>query len=147
MAGMSKGKGKVTYTVDKDTAALLKKMENFPQVAARIMLGLSARSRFILRSMLLSKQYLKFENYIEEGKTELYSKSGRKRMISAKLSKDATKLRISSFSLNLFERGRKGYKDKPEYRGILTGRLAREVEGQLSAWGEMYADKILNSVM
>lgn len=129
---------------DEKARQLIATCLGFDDVLVRLMLGIGKRSLFLLRKMLLSGEHLKFTNYITEGNIGFFSKKGKRRMISSKLLKNKAVIHISSFPLNLFERSRKGYNDKPIYRALLTSKLKNEIENKLTQWAEEYATIIID---
>jgi hypothetical protein len=134
----------IKFNLDRQAKNLIKLAKGYNFILARLMLGLGKKGMYELRKMFLSGQYLQFRNYTTQGNTGLYSLSGHKKMITSSLSKDKSQIKISSFPLNLFEKGRAGYNDKPIYRAILGTKLKNEIEGNLSSWAENYSDTIIN---
>lgn len=138
----------VSVLLDKKTINLIRICKGFDIVKIRLLIGLGKKSAYILRQWFLSDQYLKFRHYKLSGNTGIFAEKAKKgkpkRMISLRLVRSNNDLVIKSFPLNLFEKSRAGYKDKPIYQRLLTTKLKDEVAGKVGNWAEGYSDKIIN---
>jgi len=130
---------------DKKYRRLLHACRHFENdISLRLLMGIGKRVTVDFRKMLLSGRYLDFVNYSKEGKSELKSSKGNKRMITLKVpGKRKDKAIIASFPMNLFNKSRRGYRDRPIYRALLTKVLRNKAESKVAGYGEFYAEKIV----
>ena len=142
MAGL-----KVEFTKDANFDKFMQLLDSFHNIPMRMLRGVGKKTAYILLQMLKSGKYLHFSNYTTKGHTKMFSAKGNKSMITIKGSKKGDRVTIASFPLNLFERKRRGYKDKIIYRAIMRSKLAASVKGQLNGWGNHYMDVIVKDIL
>jgi hypothetical protein len=131
---------------------LLALMKDVPEVQTRFMYGIGQRAAGEFRDLLLSGKPLKFKNVMKIGRSQLFARKDKRRMISIWLigtpfTRKVRGFRLSSSPLNLFEFGRHtktgtAFRNNPKYSGILTKKFKAQMEPKLGAWANEYAKVI-----
>ena len=99
----------------------------FPELRASTMGYVGAKSRSLLKKQFLSGQEIDLKAYPRDSK-------GR-RTTNYSIGKKAKYVRISSYPLNLFEKGRMLRSGRKEPgKKIITGKLKKAVMSQLQGW-------------
>ena len=115
-------------------------VEMFPQIRAQMLGYVGKEGKDILKTRLLSGQSLDLRKYP-------YDKSGR-RTVGYSINRRADMVSISSYPVNLFERGRRlrGGKKEPA-RNIIRGRLKGIMQSDLQRILNEFDNKFLDKEM
>jgi len=96
----------------------------YPELSARMLGRIGRRGKQLLFDNFLSGQELKYKNS--------NMKAGKKRTVKYTVGKRATEVKITSFPLNFFERGREYETWKDPARNILKKKFKSFLNGKIS---------------
>ncbi len=125
------------FEVDYNFDSIKKLAKIYPELNGRLLALIGKRARTILKEKYLSGQELKYASFGRSKKGQY--------LLTSDVNKKRNQVKVYSFPLNLFEKGRMLRSgEKEQGRFIITRKLKQQVMSRTSTYISEYENKILN---